>query len=127
MDDAEAEPNPRYRPRRDARIGAPPPSESWFPGPDQRAAEYRVAWRRLATEADADRLLEGAIAWVRQTWGEERPCPYCGGSMWEVGMPFELAQASSDAMALAFPVMCSNCGNTTLINASRAGLAQEGN
>jgi hypothetical protein len=112
-----------YRPRPEVRSEERRPGESWFPGPDDRAAQYGVGWRRLAPETDAERLLDGAIAWVRQKWGEERPCPYCGDSEWEVGTPFELARGSSDAVALAFPVVCSNCGNTTLINAGRAGLA----
>jgi hypothetical protein len=77
----------------------------------------------LASEVDADSLLDGAIAWVRQKWGEQRPCPYCGDSTWEVGMPFEFTRGSSDAVALAFPVIRSNCGNTALINTGRAGLA----
>jgi hypothetical protein len=124
-EDRSPEPNPRYKPRPDAGSEEQQYGASWFPGPDHRAAEYRVAWRRLASEPDADRLLDGAIAWIRQKWGEERPCPYCGDSMWEVGMPFELAQAPSGAMALAFPVICSNCGNTTLVNAGRAGLVED--
>jgi hypothetical protein len=91
---------------------------SWFPGPDQRAAESRAAWRRLMATDDADRLVEDVIAWIRERWGEDRPCPYCGGSTWEVGPPFELGRPSGE---LVSPVVCVGCGNTALVNARQIG------
>jgi hypothetical protein len=123
MDDAEADPKPRYRPRRFEHDEGDAPASSWFPGPDRRAAEQQVAWRRLMSHEDADRLVGAAIEWLRGKWGEERPCPYCGDPTWEVGAPFELLRPSTERMSLVFPITCVNCGATTLLDAERAGLA----
>jgi hypothetical protein len=114
-----------YRPRAGSRQPEHDEPSSWFPGPEERAAEQQVAWRRLMAGEDADRLVGAAIAWMREKWGDERPCPYCGGPTWEVGTPFELSRPSGEALSLVFPVVCANCGNTALVNASRAGLASE--
>jgi len=69
-------------------------------------------------------FLNAAIDWVEATWGETA-CPYCGNRYWEVGSPFVLETASRDELTPHFPVMCSNCGNTVLVNAFRAGLLPE--
>jgi hypothetical protein len=77
--------------------------------------------QRKALESE---LADRAILWLREKWGD-RECPYCDHVEWEVGTPVELSTLAGDGVTPAFPVMCSNCGHTTFINAVRAGLVPE--
>jgi hypothetical protein len=75
--------------------------------------------------------IAAAISWLARKWGEEaKPCPYCGTAAWHVGTPqyidvgFGHGEPGFSTMSPTFPVMCSNCGNTVLINAVLAGLVE---
>jgi predicted RNA-binding Zn-ribbon protein involved in translation (DUF1610 family) len=59
------------------------------------------------------------LAWIREKWGEQRPCPYCGEARWDVGPPVVLGASP------AVPVVCGNCGNTLLIDAGVMGVVPE--
>lgn len=79
-------------------------------------------WRE--TEADLSEDLTqkeneevaAAIGWLREKWGEERPCPYCGSTSHAVGPPGSLVHESGKAVSPSIPVVCRNCGNTTFID-----------
>lgn len=98
---------------------------SWFPGPDERAAEQGRGWRELVAGEDADRLLQAALDWVSERWGDARACPYCGHARWAVGAPVELQRVSGGAGARVVPVTCAHCGHTALIDATVMGLVPE--
>lgn len=66
---------------------------------------------------------EKAAQWVREKWGEDKPCPYCGDNHWGVdGTLLNLRPIQGGFGYLAFQVICSNCGHTVLVNAVAAGL-----
>jgi hypothetical protein len=106
------------------------------PGSDVEA-EVRVARTRLFDIALSLRsgqplspeqetfLLESAIVWLQTNWGVDRRCPYCDRIQWEVGTPVALRTVGGEPITPSFPVMCGNCGQTTFINAVRAGLLPE--
>src|SRR4051794_9450387 len=91
-----------------------------------RQAQQREQWREFleTPEGRAD-FVQGAIAWIVEKWPVPRECPHCHTTEWEVGTPFELRTGGDASLTPHFPVMCSNCGNTVLINAVRAGLVPE--
>jgi len=76
------------------------------------------------SKIDGDKL----IGFLSQKWGG-RPCPACGMGSWNVhDSSFELREFNEGNMVLGgplipvVPVICTNCGNTVLINALVAGL-----
>ena len=89
----------------------------------QRSRNMEEFLRRA--QASDEELLDRAIAWLEERWGADRACPYCGTRAWQVGTPLEIPLADGSAMTPAFPVMCTFCGNTVLINAIVAGLVPE--
>ncbi len=88
---------------------------------------YEAALLRLAEEhqeieaQQVDDFLDQAVRWLENKWGSQ-PCPYCQHIEWQVGTPLEISVGAEETMSPAFPVMCGNCGQTTLVNAIRAGL-----
>lgn len=66
--------------------------------------------------------IDAAVTWLERKWGAERPCPYCHSVEWSVSRPFNLLLESREALAPHFSVVCTNCGNTVLVNAVLAGL-----
>lgn len=80
-------------------------------------------------KVDAGRL----IAYLQTKW-QDRPCPMCGARQWNVqNTSFELREFHGGDMVIApgpviplVPVMCTNCGNTILINCLVAGVDLEG-
>ena len=104
------------------------------------AAEGSPAWRRarllgLRAALQANRPLseeqqllavEEGIRWLRETWGQ-RLCPYCENNRWEIGPPFDLPLPPRTGRASSphFSVVCTRCGNTVLVDAERAGIAEE--
>lgn len=93
--------------------------------PSVKAALERIAEAQQARmeREEADQLQQ-AIRWIEEKWGQQ-PCPYCQHIEWQVGTPLELQASEDEVMSPAFPVMCGNCGHTTLVNAIRAGLLPE--
>jgi hypothetical protein len=67
---------------------------------------------------------ESALKWIRQKWGDDKPCPYCGGIEWGVAAPrrFQTVEGQTEPM---FAVVCRNCGNTVLIDSRFPELRRE--
>ena len=72
-------------------------------------------------EAADEARVSKAISWLSAKW-KDTECPYCSASDWQVGTPLEISLGPDESMSPAFPVMCGNCGHTSLINAVLAGL-----
>lgn len=69
-----------------------------------------------------------AIHHLRTKWAN-RPCPMCGGGPWTVqDSTFQLMEFSEGGLVLGgpvlpvIPVVCTNCGNTVLVNAIVSGI-----
>lgn len=67
------------------------------------------------------------LSFIKERWGG-RGCPVCGKGPWSVqDKVFQLTEFHSGSMVIGgpvvpvIPVTCSNCGNTTLINAIICG------
>lgn len=79
---------------------------------------------------DANEIIE----FLNEKW-KNQACPMCGGHEWTVGdRMFELREFNngsitvggpSSSVAPVIPVVCSNCGNTILINTLATGLLKE--
>jgi hypothetical protein len=69
-------------------------------------------------------VADAAIDWLRKKWGDHA-CPYCDHVQWEVGSTLSVRLETGETMSPAVPVMCGNCGQTTLVNAIRAGIVPE--
>jgi hypothetical protein len=76
------------------------------------------------SEDQRQALIAQAVAWLDEKW-MPGACPYCHHIEWDVGTPLNLVASDGTSMTPMFPVMCVNCGNTTFINAIRAGLFPE--
>lgn len=77
-------------------------------------------------DAEAERLrksgAEEAIEWVREKWGEDAKCPYCGTDQWSVAdLATFLVGLEGQALPM-FPVTCVNCAQTVLLSAVAMGL-----
>jgi len=65
---------------------------------------------------------------------QNRPCPLCGARQWNVqDKIFELREFHGGNLVLGagpiipvIPVICTNCGNTVLVNPLVAGITVEG-
>jgi hypothetical protein len=99
-----------------------------------RRAIADAAAKRLASEPDSrsDRverlessLMDQAIAWVENHWGDRRPCPYCGNVYWEIGPPGEFSRYLASGDVLVFPITCSNCGQMVLLNGAAMGFGTD--
>ena len=63
-----------------------------------------------------------AANWIREKWGDQKPCPYCGGNSWVVTDAIRLApEIGKEGDHMVFPVTCASCGNTVLVNANFPG------
>ena len=78
----------------------------------------------------ADIKAGKVIALLQEKW-KGRNCPLCGEGNWEVQeKPFELREFHGGAMVFGgviipvIPITCSNCGNTILVNAIKAGVVE---
>lgn len=74
-----------------------------------------------------DKVLAEAVTWIREKWGEDKQCPYCGKTDWAVGPPTRFLHrfmfSKPEALRLSpdmFTVSCRNCGNTAFISRSAA-------
>jgi hypothetical protein len=106
-----AEDPPLYRRNRRRRVVRP-------------TSEGGLTDRLRQTEREAQarhRDLQAAIAWLADKWRDTR-CPYCHEMDWRVGTPLEVQLFPDEVMSPSFPVMCGNCGHTTLVNAVVAEL-----
>jgi len=62
---------------------------------------------------------EKLIRHLEEKWGEDKPCPMCGGKNWLVGdIVYNVRGISgnNDMIFPILPVMCQKCGNTIFIN-----------
>lgn len=81
-----------------------------------------AANREAELERERETLLDEGIAWLNEKWGEDPKCPYCSNETWEISGPFSIPIGEVEAfLSPVFQVMCSNCGQTVLVNAVRAG------
>lgn len=72
------------------------------------------------------------LEYLRQKWGEERPCQMCGHKEWAAAdKVFELRAFKGGILMVGgpvtpvIPIACTNCGNTVLVNAIVAGLLKK--
>lgn len=93
----------------------------------QEDASQRVEDLQSAEDELREALIDSAIAWLEQKWGADNPCPYCDNEEWTVSLPFKLLLESRVSLQPHFSAVCTNCGNTVLINAVMAGLLPEDN
>jgi hypothetical protein len=70
------------------------------------------------------------LAHLTQKWAN-RPCPMCEKTAWSIeGSSFELREFNHGNMIVGgpvipiIPVVCTNCGNTVLVNAILAGAVE---
>jgi predicted RNA-binding Zn-ribbon protein involved in translation (DUF1610 family) len=91
--------------------------------PASGSALAKLLAEQNEAQAEKERTVSAGIQWLQEKWVTLR-CPYCDSTAWEVGSPFVL-RTTTAVLTPHFPVMCSNCGNTVLINAVRAGLMPE--
>lgn len=75
----------------------------------------------------ADIETQKMISFLSKKWGENK-CNMCGGGTWEVqDKVFQLTEFHQGNLVVGgplvpvVPVTCTNCGNTTLVNALIAG------
>ncbi len=75
----------------------------------------------------ADIETQKMISFLSQKWGEKK-CNMCGGGTWEVqDKVFQLTEFHQGNLVVGgplvpvVPVTCTNCGNTTLVNALISG------
>jgi len=90
----------------------------------RQALAQIIERERVAAEGTESQILQAAIKWIEEKWGDQE-CPYCQQVEWQVGTPLEITASNGEVMSPAFPVMCGNCGHTTLVNAIKAGLLPE--
>lgn len=71
-----------------------------------------------------------AIAHLQRKW-MGKPCPMCGVGNWNVqDSTYQLLEFNQGSMVIGgpvipvIPVVCSNCGNTILVNAILAGVVK---
>lgn len=69
-----------------------------------------------------------AIEHLRTKW-HGRPCPMCGAGNWNVqDSTYQLLEFNQGGLVIGgpvipvIPIVCSNCGNTLLVNAITAGI-----
>lgn len=72
------------------------------------------------------------IEWITSRWANAGKCSVCGVKEWQVGThAVALMTTVGDTMSMniggsivypVVPLMCKNCGNTTLINAFMSGI-----
>lgn len=63
-----------------------------------------------------------AVDWLKEKWGDDRECPYCGNPYWAVGPPVTFRSQMGRTPEPVFSAECTNCGHTVWINAVRAGI-----
>lgn len=77
---------------------------------------------------------ERALEWLNDKWKGARLCQICGTANWTVADVVELRPYEGGNMVIGggrgtfpvFQVICSNCGNTHLINAALSGVVVQG-
>src|SRR5262245_24643893 len=85
-----------------------------------RSDAFQTGEGRL--QPDRIDLAERAITWLRDRWGDDKPCPYCGGTEWGVTGPFRLIRESIQgkrqrlAAEPVYECVCRTCGNIVLID-----------
>ncbi len=96
----------------------------------RRVAEARDPEQEKKAEAarkDAEQFMvtEG-INWLKEKWGSETesaPCPYCGHNTYAVQAPVNVHPLGRpNRVRTYFPVTCTNCGQTTFVDAGVVGV-----
>lgn len=80
-------------------------------------------WRSALSSDDSGDLspreseeTDAAVLWLREKWGDDKPCPWCGNETYFVGPPQSLSVSEAGASTPLIPVICRNCGQTTFID-----------
>ena len=90
----------------------------------------RVCYRKQNNHGGYMGLIktQQIIQHLSAKWGNNKPCPMCGGGPWTVqDRTFQLMEFNEVGMVVGgavfpvVPIMCGNCGNTILINAMLSG------
>jgi hypothetical protein len=73
--------------------------------------------------------MEAIHKWLEDKWGKDRKCSQCGTDDWGIGgTPGSLPVGTPEGRTRIGPnypcvvVICSNCGNTILLNALAIGV-----
>ncbi len=76
------------------------------------------------TKLDGNKVIEH----LKAKWSG-RPCPMCGVGNWNVqDSTYQLLEFNEGGLVIGgpvipvIPIVCSNCGNTLLVNAITAGI-----
>jgi len=65
------------------------------------------------------------VAWLQAKWGRARKCPYCATVKWDIDPVLVSVMRVNQPLLIPYvAVTCANCGNTVLISAERAGVAE---
>jgi ribosomal protein S27AE len=68
---------------------------------------------------------KAGVKWLQEKWGDDKPCPYCGGVAWSVAPPVYLVHNNHDDLYRSPPMLvvrCGTCGHTMFIDAIIAGV-----
>lgn len=80
----------------------------------------RIAAARKERE---DEQLDAIGRWLEEKWGKDGAvCPYCGSQDWAIGTPSRFLLGDGEETIPFFIAGCTNCGQTTLIDARQAGV-----
>jgi hypothetical protein len=63
----------------------------------------------------AEEETEAAIKWLREKWGDDKPCPWCGNDSYYVSPP-ESFLAPTGRTVPYIAVICRNCGQATRVD-----------
>lgn len=81
-------------------------------------------------EEEKQRQRDAAGRWLREKWPNPQ-CPMCFARNWHVAPTAELRDFTGGDLVLGgpiipvVPVVCTNCGNTVLVNALIAGAVEQ--
>lgn len=89
----------------------------------EKLGQEKWEWESMSPKERADAELgRKVIEILREKWGEDRQCPYCGAIEWQVGKLMHFPLWAQQAAFPAVPVTCINCANTTFVNPLSLGL-----
>ncbi len=94
--------------------------------PEDTVAMHQLAAKLVAARERKRQLEEEQITaaadWLEAKWGFGRKCPYCASPTWSVGPPSVFRLSDGAESIPLFPVSCTNCGQTVLVDAQQAGI-----
>jgi hypothetical protein len=70
-----------------------------------------------AVSHEESAMLDQVIEHLVEHWGNERPCPYCGNGVWDIGPVVEFPLFFSDGIIAVVTITCQRCAHVVLLNA----------